>query len=110
MHEDDNIRLRHILDAGKEALAFSSGKTRKDLNTNRMLVHSLVRVIEIIGEAASKVSDDLKGSHPEIPWADIVGMRNHLIHAYFDVDLDILWNTVTKDLPPLISKIEQIIR
>ena len=110
MHEDDNTRLRHMLDAGKEALAFSSGKTRKDLNTNRMLVHSLVRVIEIIGEAASKVSDDLKNNYKEIPWLDIVRMRNHLIHAYFDVDLDILWDTVTKDLPQLVTKIEKIIK
>lgn len=110
MHEDDNTRIRHMLDAAKEALQFAVGKTRKELETDRMLVHSLVRVIEIIGEAASKVSDDFKKSHPEISWIDIIGMRNHLIHAYFDVDLDILWDTVTKDIPPLIAKIGEMIK
>lgn len=109
MLKDDLVRLRHMLDAAKEALSFTTGKSRSDLNTNRMLVLSLVKDIEIIGEAASKISVEVKTKNPDIPWIDIVDMRNHLIHAYFDVDLDIVWDTITQDLPPLITTLEKIV-
>jgi uncharacterized protein with HEPN domain len=72
-----------------------------------MLVLSLVKEIEIIGEAANKVSQAARRAHPQIPWQDVIGMRHHLIHVYFDIDLDILWDTVTKDLPPLIAGLEK---
>jgi uncharacterized protein with HEPN domain len=74
-----------------------------------MLVLSLIRELEIIGEAASKVSSDIRSQHPSIPWQDITGMRNRLIHAYFDVDLDTVWRTVSQDLPILKSNIERIL-
>lgn len=70
---------------------------------------SLVKEIEIIGEVASKISDKIKTKHFRVPWIDIIGMRNHLINAYFDVDLDVVWNTVTHDLPFLVTEIEEII-
>ena len=104
----DSIRLRHMLDAAKEALSFTSGKSRTDLESNRMLVLSLVKDIEIIGEAASQVSEEFKASYPQIPWQEIIGMRNRLIHVYFDVDLDVLWSTVTKNLPQLVAELENI--
>ena len=94
MPKDDLVRMRHILDAAKEALSFASGKTRADLNTNRMLVLSLVKEIEIIGEAAGKVSDETRDKYMTVPWLDMIDMRNHLIHVYFEIDLDILWDTV----------------
>jgi len=99
-----------MLDAGQEALLFSEGKTRADLNMNRMLVLSLVKDIEIIGEAASKVSRETCESLIQIPWLQIVGMRNRLIHAYFDVDLDILWKTMLEDIPQLVSSLNEIIQ
>jgi uncharacterized protein with HEPN domain len=98
-----------MLDAAREALSFTKDRSRSDLDNDRMLVLSLVKDIEIIGEAASKVSPEVSTNNPDIPWIDIVDMRNHLIHAYFDVDVDIVWDTVTKDLPSLISTLEKII-
>ncbi len=68
-----------------------------------MLVFALVRAIEIIGEAASKISPEGKAETSAVPWSSLVGMRNRLIHAYFDVDLDILWNTATVSLPELLA-------
>ena len=109
MQKDDLVRLRHMLDASREAVSFFTGKSRSYLETNRMLVLSLVKDIEIIGEAAGKVSLETRKQCGEIPWLDIIDMRNHLIHAYFDVDLNIVWDTVTKDLPPLIKELEKII-
>ena len=109
MRNDDLIRLRHMLDAANEARSFAAGKTRDDLNTNRMLVLSLLKDIEVLGEAASKVSAEARSATPEIPWQDIVHMRNRLIHGYFEIDLDIVWDTVCNDLPPLIEKLDRIL-
>lgn len=109
MANDDLVRFKHILDAAKEALSFVKDKSKADLTKDRMLVLSLVKEIEIIGEAASKISDKTKTKYFRVPWIDIIGMRNHLIHAYFDVDLDVVWNTVTHDLPFLIDELEKII-
>ena len=109
MRREDSIRFRHMLDAAKEAMSFAKNKTRKNLDNNRMLVLSLVKSIEIIGEAASKVTDETKKEFPEIPWANMIAMRNRLIHAYFDVDLDVLWGTIVDDLPPFIDALEKII-
>jgi uncharacterized protein with HEPN domain len=107
MHKDDAIRLRHMLDAGREALSFVAGKPRAELDHNRMLALSLVKSIEIIGEAASRVSHDCRAQCNEIPWPDIVAMRNRLIHAYFDINLDIVWHTVTEELPSLVAVLEK---
>ena len=88
--------------------AFIEGKSRADLDKDLMLVFALVRAVEIVGEAASKMSPDGRDEAPHIPWSKIVGMRNRLIHAYFNVDLDILWNTVTNALPELIEQLRPI--
>lgn len=109
MRKDDIIRLQHMVDAAKEAMSFVANRSRSDLNNNRMLVLSLLKDIEIIGEAASKVSTEVRDTYINIPWLDIIGMRHHLIHGYFDIDLDIVWDTVTKDLPPLIAELEKIL-
>ncbi len=74
-----------------------------------MLVHSLVSCVEIIGEAAAQIGPITRSQSPSIPWQDIVGMRNRLIHAYFDIDLDRVWDTITEDLPPLVSELEKLI-
>jgi uncharacterized protein with HEPN domain len=106
MQPADRIRLRHMLDAAREAMGYATAKSRPDLDRDRMLQHSLVRCIEIVGEAANRVSDETRAACPALPWPAIVGMRNRLIHAYFDVDLDRLWDTVVADLPPLVAALE----
>lgn len=106
MRNDDEVRLRHMLDAACEALSFSLGRNRSDLDRDRMLVLSLVKEIEIVGEAAYQLSQDTRSQFPEIPWEDIIGMRHRLVHAYFDINLDVLWQTIQEDLPPLIEKLQ----
>jgi len=110
MQKPDSNRIRHMLDAIQEALGFVQGKSRQDLDRDRMLVLSLVKEVEIIGEAAVKVDPVIKARYPEIPWQDMALMRNRLIHAYFDVDLDVVWETVQHDLPELKRKLEAILR
>ncbi len=106
MRRDDSVRLRHMRDAAREAVGFAGHKRRADLDDDRMLVFALVKAIEIVGEAANQVSDATRSELPDIPWVDIVGMRHRLIHAYFDINLDILWQTVQSDLPPLIAALD----
>lgn len=108
MRDDDRIRILHMIDAGREAMEFSSGCCRADLNSNRMLVLSLVKSVEILGEAASKVSEELRNDYPDLPWREMVTMRNRLIHGYFDINLDIVWQTVVTELPPLVAMLESI--
>jgi len=107
MRKDDTIRLRHMLDAARQAIQFAQGRTRGDLDHDPMLMLSLVKLVEIVGEAASQVTDHGRAQVPDIPWDDIVSMRHRLVHAYFDINLDILWQTVRHDLPALISILEQ---
>ncbi|MBI1913118.1 MAG: DUF86 domain-containing protein [Deltaproteobacteria bacterium] len=106
---EDVIRLHHMLEASRDALSFISGKARRDLDDNKMLRLSLVRCIEIIGEAASRLSPDCQSEFPAIPWKNIINMRNRLIHAYYDINIDTVWGTVTEDLPPLITELEKIV-
>ena len=105
----DQIRLRHMLDAAVEARSFAAARSVDDLLADRILLLALVKSIEIIGEAASRMGPATRARHPEIPWTDIVGMRNRLIHAYFDIDALRVWDTVTDDLPPLISALTAIL-
>lgn len=107
---DDLTRLKHIRDSAKEALSFVDNCIREDLNTNRMLSLALVRLIEIIGEAANNVSEPGQAKYYKIPWRQIIGMRNRIIHAYFDVDLDIVWQVITQDLYPLLIEVEKAIQ
>jgi len=109
MRKDDLIRVRHMLEAAGEAVLFTRNRTRKDLDDDRMLTLSIVKSVELIGEAATRISKEVRETHPEIPWTDIVAMRNRLIHVYFDIDLDRVWDTVTDDLPPLISALEKMV-
>ena len=109
MQKDDLIRLRHMLEAAREVVSFSQNETRDSLDIKRMLTLSIVKDLEIIGEAASKVTKKCREETPQIPWQNIVSMRNRLIHAYFDINLDIVWTTVIEDLPPLISELEEIV-
>ena len=109
MRKDDEVRLRHMLDAAREAMSFAKERTRADLDLDRMLVLSLVKDIEIIGEAAYQTAETTRDELPAIPWADIVGMRHRLVHAYFDINLDVLWQTVQNDLPALVAQIKPLL-
>ena len=107
--KDDLTKLHHMLDSAKEAVTFASNHTRDDLNQDRMLTLSLIKSVEIIGEAAARTSAELRTQYPIIPWQNIIGMRNRLIHAYFDINFEMLWNTIQKDLPPLIIEVQKVI-
>jgi uncharacterized protein with HEPN domain len=109
MQRDDSIYVRHILDATLKVLHFTSNRNREDLEKDEMMAISIVHLLEIIGEAANLVSDDYQKQHPHIPWRKMIGLRNRLIHGYFDINLDIVWDTVLKDLPPLVTDLEKII-
>ena len=98
-----------MLDAAREAMAFTEGRKREDLDSDRMLTLSLVKSIEIIGEAGSRVSEQGKIETESVPWTEIIATRNRLIHAYYDIDLDIVWETVMEDLPPLVTAFERSI-
>jgi uncharacterized protein with HEPN domain len=98
-----------MLDAIEEAMAFIKNKNRASLKKDRMLVLALIKDIEIMGEAASRISKETQNTIPEIPWASIIGMRNRLIHAYFDINLDILWQTVSSDLADLAVILKAVI-
>ncbi len=92
-----------MLDHAAEAVQLVRGHTREDLDTDRLLALAAARLLEIVGEAAGRVSRDFRERHDAIPWADIVGLRNRLIHGYDSVDHDILWDILTADLPPLVA-------
>ncbi len=108
MPAGDQVRVRHVLDAAREALGFVQGRSRADLDADHMLSLALVRLLEIIGEAARGVSRAFREAHPEVAWSQMAGMRHRLIHGYFDVNLDVVWETVTQDLPVLIAQAEKI--
>jgi len=107
---NDAVYLRHMLDYAREALELLEGKTRADLGSTRLLQLGLVRLVEIIGEAAARVSQEERSRRPAIAWNVIIGMRNRLIHAYDRIDLDVLWDTVRDDLPPLIAELERALQ
>jgi uncharacterized protein with HEPN domain len=98
-----------MLDHAREAVSMVQGKSRSDLGSDRKLNLSLTRLLEIIGEAANRITDDERSRRPEIPWTEIVGLRNRLIHGYDAVDLDIVWQIVNGDLPPLIASLQGIV-
>jgi uncharacterized protein with HEPN domain len=101
MPPDDRTRILHVLAAVNSARNFVAGRSRADLDTDEMLLFALVRAVEIIGEAASKVSAETRDAAPAVPWTKISAMRNRLIHAYFHIDRDILWRTVVEEVPTL---------
>ena len=106
--KDERVRIKHMLDAARKAQEFVAGRTRDDLDTNDMLALALVRLLEIIGEAAKNVPPEIQESSPQIPWSLVARTRDRLAHGYFDINLDRVWEMVTNDLPPLIKALEAI--
>ncbi|HOA23610.1 MAG TPA: DUF86 domain-containing protein [Aggregatilineales bacterium] len=107
MNKHDRTRLLDMLDAARKAQAFAAGRSREDLDSDEMFAFALTRALEIIGEAAARVSQETRADLPQIPWRSIIGMRNKLIHDYIAVDYDILWATVETELDTLISHLEK---
>ena len=107
---DDLTRIRHMRDASKEILEFTIGSSQSSFAENRMLQLAIVKDLEIIGEAANNVSTECQEKYPYIPWRAMVGMRNRLVHAYFGINLDVIWQTVQQDLPPLLNSLERALQ
>ena len=105
----DLVRIREMADAAKKVISFSEGRGRGDLDGDEMYALAVVRLLEIIGEAAKGVSGSIRERYADIPWSQIGGTRDRLIHGYFNVDYDIVWAVIAKDLPPLIKKLETIL-
>ena len=103
MRPDDEFRLRHLIEAASKAVAYSVGRQRADLDNDELLRLALTKLVEIVGEAAKHVSPEFQAAQPGVPWAAAARMRDRLVHHYFDVNLDILWQTVTEDLPRLLD-------
>ena len=106
---DDATSVRHMLEAARKAVGFTAGRSRGELESDELLALGLVRLMEMIGEAATRVTEATRERNRTIPWAQVIGMRNRLIHGYDVIDLDVLWQTVTDDLPPLIENLQRIV-
>jgi uncharacterized protein with HEPN domain len=98
-----------MLDHAREALILSKGKSPAELIDDRVLSLAIVRLMEIVGEAANRVPKDEQSKHPEIPWAQVIALRNRLIHGYDAIDYEILWHILNHDLPGLVLSLERIL-
>ena len=107
---DDMSRLHHIIEAAEQAREFTKDRKRSDLDQDAMLSLALVRLLEIVGEAAWGISEKLRSKYPDIAWREMTAMRNRLIHGYFDVNQDTVWETVTTELPPLVSQLRDVLK
>ena len=109
MPRDDSAYLLDMMLAARDALSFTEGMSYDEFVLDRRTQLSVLKSVEIVGEAAAHVSEDTRRARPAIPWADIVGMRNRLVHVYFDIDLQLVWATVRDDLPALIALLEPLV-
>lgn len=105
---DVDIILNQMLSHAVEIVEITRDKQRSDLDSDRLLNLALTRLLEIIGEAANRIPDDFRHSHPEIPWTQLIGARNRLIHGYDAIDFNILWTIARQDIPTLIQSLEHI--
>jgi uncharacterized protein with HEPN domain len=110
MRHEDEIRLRHMLDAAGDALSFAGGRKRADLDQDRQFLLAVVKCFEIIGEAASQVSSSGQSESAALPWREMVDMRHRLVHGYYDINHDIVWSTLQEDLPRLIEALRQVLK
>lgn len=109
MRDDDRVRVLHMVDAAESIGTFISGRNRHDLDLDRMLLFAVVHAIEVIGEAATRVSDETRSLASAIPWTAIVAMRNRLAHGYFDIDTGIVWRTASEEIPALLPRLRELV-
>ena len=109
MLRDNSFHLHYMLEAAQLSQSFTRGRVRADLEEDLMLFYALIKAVEIVGEAASHITQRYRASHPEIEWADIIGMRNWLVHSYYDINRDVVWETVRDDAPILIAQLEAVL-
>lgn len=109
MTKDDSAYLHHILDSISNIESFTENMDEEEFKSNELVRSAVIRQIEIIGEATKYLSDNTRVSYPNVPWKDIAGMRDKLIHGYFGVDIDAVWDTVKRDIPELKEEIKRII-
>ena len=106
---EDALSLRQMSDYVGEALDITKGRSRTDLDSDRLYALALLKLVEIVGEAAARLSESFRQAHPDIPWREITGTRHHLVHGYDAVDYDILWNIVSLDFPPLAAQLRVLL-
>ncbi len=104
---DDRGRIRHMIDAAESALSFCQGMDESDFRADERTHRAVIQCIEVIGEAARNVSDDVRQQTPSVPWSQIVGMRHRMAHVYFDINLSLVWQVVAKDLTPLVDELKK---
>jgi uncharacterized protein with HEPN domain len=102
LKSEERVRLQHMLDAAKKAVQLAAGRNRTDLDEDDMFPLAIVRLLEIVGEAAKSVGTEARAAVPAVPWKQVAGTRDRLIHGYHDVDMDIVWSIIVHDLPALI--------
>ena len=110
MKKDDTVFLKHIVDAINLIEEYLKDKSYEEFKDNHMLQDAVIRELEIIGEAAKNLSKEFRNKHSDIPWRQIAGMRDKLIHGYFGVDLDAVWDTATIDIPSLKERLQEILK
>jgi len=106
---DPLVRVRHMLDHAREAVEIANDCSRGDLDTDRKLNLALVRLMEIVSEAAARIPEDYRNRWPQVPWQNIADLRNRLVHGYDAVDFDRLWVIIRIDLPPLVKQLQSIL-
>jgi uncharacterized protein with HEPN domain len=106
---DDRLRLTDVVDACSHIVAFLQGRAEEDLKKDALLLSGVAHQLEIIGEASSHISEQLKNKYPEVPWKRVVGMRHHIAHGYFSLAVEVVWKTCTLDLPTFLRQIKDIL-
>lgn len=110
MSKSDFIYIEHIIDSGNKIITFLEDKTKEEFDSDEKLRLAVIHLLQIIGEAAGRISIEFCNKHPEIPWKAIIGMRNKVVHDYLGVDENIVWDTATNELPQLINKLEKLLK
>ena len=108
MRPEDRNRILHMIEAAEAVLEFTAGHAAADLSSDRMIMFALLRDIEILGEAATKITPETRAMGDAVPWRQIIATRNRLIHGYFDIDHNVVWRTATEEIPALLTQLRAL--